>query len=382
MRKRNRERETQTKIYIATLLFSLAFIFFGHQIASSGLQLTESAGGYYMKAKVTQIIDKVPVEDVYGDNDGYTITFRAMITSAEKKGIIVTAAQNYDTFVRTVGNDDVKVGDKVLLFNADLKSTTDWIFMSFIRSNYLIYFGAFFLILLLVFGQLKGLSTIVSLVFTVLAIFLVLVPAILNGHNIYVWSYLICVFIVVMSLIFIGGANSKTYAAILGCFGGILVSGLLLLLLDQFIHLTGVVSEESIFLSNIGTEPLDLKAVVFGAVTIGAIGAIMDTAMSIASSLYEVSEQSMSPTFGMLWKSGFAIGKDMMGTMTNTLILAYIGSSLALVLLLVAYNTPPIYLFNREMIVVEILQALIGSFGLLFTIPFTSLVCAKLYAKH
>jgi uncharacterized membrane protein len=234
--------------------------------------------------------------------------------------------------------------------------------------------------MLLVFGQMKGMNTIISLVFTVLSIFAVLVPAALSGQNIIVWSVITCAYITVMTLLFVGGANLKSLAAALGCFGGVLISSLLIFIMDQFIHLTGVISEESVFLLTVSeSHPIDLKAVVFGMIIIGAIGAIMDVAMSISSSLQEISVKMEYPTFGSLLKSGFTIGKDMMGTMTNTLILAYIGSSFALVLLLVADNTPLIYLFNREMIVVEILQALVGSLGLLFTIPFTSLISAKLF---
>jgi uncharacterized membrane protein len=185
-----------------------------------------------------------------------------------------------------------------------------------------------------------------------------------------------------MSLLIINGANMKTWAAVIGCIGGIMVAGVMTAFLDSLLKITGIVSEESVYLVELNsTNPINLKAIVFAGILIGAIGAVMDVAMSISSSLYELNEQMYHPSFGQLWKSGLNIGRDMMGTMSNTLILAYIGSSLSLVLLLVAYNTPMIYLFNRELIVVEILQALIGSFGLLFTIPFTSLIASRLYRK-
>ena len=107
----------------------------------------------------------------------------------------------------------------------------------------------------------------------------------------------------------------------------------------------------------------------------------MDVSIDIASSLSEVASKLEKPDFKTIVKSGFNIGKDIMGTMTNTLILAYIGSSLSTVLLLTASNHSLVYLFNLEMITVEIIQALVGSIGILTAIPLTSVIAAGLY-KH
>ena len=126
---------------------------------------------------------------------------------------------------------------------------------------------------------------------------------------------------------------------------------------------------------------MDLRAIIFAAIIIGATGAVMDVAISIASSLGELAGQLESPTFAGLLKSGFAIGRDMMGTMANTLVLAYIGSSLATVVLIVAYNSSLLNILNKEMIVVEVEQALVGSLGILAAIPLTSLLAALVYPR-
>ena len=127
---------------------------------------------------------------------------------------------------------------------------------------------------------------------------------------------------------------------------------------------------------------LDLRAIIFGAIVVGAIGAIMDVAVDISSALNEVASKIEKPTFSELYSSGMNIGRDVLGTMANTLVLAYIGSSLSVVILLVAYNNSLFYIFNREMIVVEVLQAMVGSFGILATIPFTSVASAFLYSRN
>ena len=121
-----------------------------------------------------------------------------------------------------------------------------------------------------------------------------------------------------------------------------------------------MLNEESLYLYYMNAEnPINLKGIIFGSIIVGAIGAIMDVSIDIASSLNEVINASEKPTFEKTVKAGFEIGRDIIGTMANTLVLAYIGSSLSCTLLTVSYSGSITYLFNREMIVVEMLQALV-----------------------
>ena len=128
-------------------------------------------------------------------------------------------------------------------------------------------------------------------------------------------------------------------------------------------------------------NPIDLKAIIFGAIVIGAMGAIMDVAMSISSALYEMREKYAATNFTQLFSSGMTIGRDIMGTMANTLVLAYIGGSLSIVLLLITYSSSVLDLLNREMVIVEMLQAIVGSMGILLTLPLTAFVAGILYSK-
>jgi uncharacterized membrane protein len=111
------------------------------------------------------------------------------------------------------------------------------------------------------------------------------------------------------------------------------------------------------------------------------MGAIMDVAMSISSALWELKEKAGMIKFDTLLRSGLTIGRDIFGTMANTLILAYIGSSLSVILILSVYSNSLLTLFNSEMIIVEILQALAGSFGILLTMPLTALFCSLIYLR-
>ncbi len=373
-------------IYILTVLISVAFIFFGNKVASSKMDVLMGDEGFQIeKAKVTEIIevyDESLTSDENSDLVIKDIAFRAEIISGELKGENVVGIQNLNSYMMVLPKE-VAPGDKILLYNIHNEDfNTDWVYGEYIRTDALMILGAVFVVLLLIFGRIKGMQTIVSLVFTVLAIFTVFVPSILSGFNIYLSAIVICIYITIMTLIIVSGVNRKTVAAVIGCVGGITVAALLVLMMDGVLNLTGLVNEESAYLLMLNPEnPIDLKGVFFGAILIGAMGAIMDVAMSISSSLYEIMETSNTIGMKKLIQSGMTIGRDIMGTMSNTLILAYIGSSLSIVLLLITYNPSLLDLLNREIVVIEILQALAGSLGILFTIPLTAMASGVLYTR-
>lgn len=382
---RNRSIPSNIISYLIIIAISVLLLYVGNKTATRGLFLFDDEYAQEVVKATVQEIESRDVESFYLDEnttiDNITIIFRANVVSGAYKGESVTAMQTIDSFA--AGNAvEVNKGDKVLLIKSDVDEA-EWYFSDYLRSDSLLIFGLLFVIALLIFGRKKGFNTILSLAFTCASIFLVFIPAILSGKNIYLWSILICVYSVLMTFLVVNGLSKKTFAASIGSLCGIAVTGLLTVIMDKVLSLTGLLDEESVYLTYLPTEhPIDLRAIIFAAIIIGAMGAIMDVAMSIASSLWEVHEESRSPSRKSIVRSGLNIGRDVLGTMANTLILAYIGSSLSVVLLLSVYSSSLLGLLNREMIVVEILQALVGSFGLLFTMPFTSLVCAMIYIRN
>ncbi|MGL5328558.1 MAG: YibE/F family protein [Peptostreptococcaceae bacterium] len=372
--------------YIITIILSIILIFIGNKIVTKDSPIFEKNNeSLAIKAKVIDIEDKIEGNYSLGDSETIyktEIIFKAKILEGENKGDIVSVLQYRDTLLGSQPNE-VEIGDKVLIGENPIPSPSiKWAFLEIVRSDALLILGLVFFALLILFGGMKGVNTIISLTFTCLAIFMVFIPSILSGKNIYLWSIGTSIFIITMTLLIINGTDKKSLAAGIGCLSGVFISGGLTLIMDKIIKLTGMIDDESMYIQMLNSEnPIDLKAIVFGAIIIGSIGAIMDVSMSISSALLEVYESSDKVDFKDLFKSGMTIGKDIMGTMANTLILAYIGSSLSVTLLLVTYNYSFIELINREMIIVEILQSLVGSFGILLTIPLTSLVSSYLYTK-
>nr|WP_283243550.1 YibE/F family protein [Feifania hominis] len=371
-------------VYLSTVVFSILFILVGNRIAMRHVVDRSDSDDVIEQAKVTKIVERVSDDEMLSDGEigeNTVVTFVAEITKGERKGMSIVATQAIESY-ESMTTREVQQGDRILLYERTIVEGEDptWVFGEYLRTPTLYKLLAIFFVAILLFGRFKGFNTIVSLAFTCLAVFAVFIPSILSGYNIYFWSILVSVFITAMTLLLIYGASQKSLAAALGCIGGVLVAGALTLIMDRGLMLTGITSEDSVFLLYLDTpNPISLKAIIFAAIIIGAIGAIMDVSISISSALSELRDNAQNPTFGLLLRSGLSIGRDMMGTMANTLILAYIGSSLSTVVLLVAYNSSLLELFNREMIVVEILQSLVGSLGMLLTIPLTSLISASLY---
>ncbi len=374
----------QKIIYAVSVALSILYLVIGHGVASSDMPVFEhiyqdsvekaQVQGILSRQSAAQEVDGVR----YGR--GVNIIFGAKLLSGPNKGSMVTALQNCDPD-SPYQMREIKTGDRILITqNPDFHGEVKWIMGEYVRTDALMLLGAAFCLMLILFGRFKGLSTILSLAFTCLAIFIVFVPAILSGKNIYFWAILTCAFIILMTLMIVNGPNKKSLCSAIGCFSGVLVSGGLTLFSDRFLQLTGMVDEESLYLKFLLEDrTIDLKAIIFAAILIGAVGAIMDVAISLSSALYEIYMATPDCSPAAIVRSGFTIGRDIIGTMSNTLVLAYIGGSLSLTLLLIAYSSSWLGLLNREMIVVEILQALVGSFGLLLTIPLTSAVCAAVY---
>lgn len=377
-------KKTNIIIYFITIIFSIAFIVIGYN--SNKVDLTGENYTHSYKAEIISIndISTLDLGYEYGDLSSTTITASAKIKNKDLKDEIVEIYQYLDDVV-AVNPKQIDIGDKVIIASLFSRTGegTDWTFMEYDRSNILIGLVLSFFILIILFCRKKGVNTLISLILTCLSIFMVFIPAILKGKNIYISSIVVSIFIIIMNLLIIHGWNKKTICSLLGNFGGLFVAGILSYIISNILNLTGLIDDDSMFLLMINpSSPINLKAILWGSIVIGSLGAVMDISMSIASAMHEFSENVTNIDFKSILKSGLNIGQDAVGTMTNTLILAYIGSSLSAVLLFVVNYKDMLLLFNIEMIVFEIIQAIIGSMGILFTIPITSLAAAYMYSKN
>ncbi len=371
-------------LVISTVIIILSTVFF-LIFAESITYRTEYIGADYYPSKVITISKVESQGNVLSDDvslgETLVIEFVARISSGEFEGDTVTALQYHDSYLYD-SIRQVEVGDNVLLTKTatgDVMADT-WVMANYNRINLIIGLIAIFLLLVIFIGRGKGVSAIISLALTLAAIFVVYIPTILAGYNIYLITGGVTIYIVIMSLMLLNGSNSKTYCAIAGNILGVVIAAGLSFAANKIFMITGVVSQEHIYLAYFGKDiGFSLHEIIWSGIVIGALGAIMDVSMSLSSSMKELSDTMENPTRLKLIKSGLNIGHDIIGTMMNTLVLAYVGSSLVMILLITVYNDDLLTIINSELVLVEILQAVIGSIGILLTVPFTVLVCSSIF---
>ena len=278
----------------------------------------------------------------------------------------------------------VKAGDKVVILVEEGENETIDVFISdYMRQDYSIYLALLFALLIILVGRTRGLKAIITLSVTLLTIIKILLPAILKGMNPIPVTIVLSIFITVFTLFVISGINAKSISAIIGTISGVLVAGFLAYIIGTQVKLTGMSSEEAVMLLYIPQGiAFDFKGLLFSGIIMGALGAVMDIGMSIASSIEEIHRINPSLTRKQLFSSGMNVGRDVMGTMTNTLILAYTGSSIPLLLLFMAYETSMIKILNLDVIATEVVRSLTGSIGLVVAIPFTALVTSFLLKRN
>lgn len=247
------------------------------------------------------------------------------------------------------------------------------------RDNQIWLYTLFFSILLLVIGKKKGVRSIISIIATIGLIFYVLIPLTLNGFCPIAAAIIVGILSTIITIYLVGGLNSKSTSAVVGTSISLIFAGLLSILAIYFAHLTGFAGEENMFLYSIRPD-LSFTGILSASMIIAALGALMDTAVSIASTINEIHETDNTLGVKELFKSGMNVGRDIIGTMSNTLILVYLGSSLPLVLL--SNNIDITKFFNLNQVATEILSALIGSIAILACVPITAMIAAVLIKRN
>ncbi|NLB88705.1 MAG: YibE/F family protein, partial [Syntrophomonadaceae bacterium] len=251
-----------------------------------------------------------------------------------------------------------------------------------VRVPYLNYLVIFFVVFLILIGRIQGIKSLVALGLTIIGVYKILLPALLKGMSPLFITILISLAVTLATMIIVAGLTKKAFAATMGTIGGVLVAGLLALIVSKLAYLTGYASEESRMLLYVDGLNINMQGLLLAGIIIGALGATMDVAISIASSIEEIRKANPELPMPALMRAGLNVGRDIMGTMTNTLILAYAGGALPLLMLFMAYATPSVSIFNSELIATEIVRALTGSIGLIFSVPITAFIASLLSANR
>ncbi len=335
--------------------------------------------------------EKVKSEVLKVNNDNITtsglIKFgeqacEVMILQGKFKGEIVTGT---NILLGSYEKDKIfKEGDFVFTiidYNSN-SEITGVVLYDYYRLNLQLMLAVIFVILLLIFARGIGLRSLLSFAFTILMIWKVLIPMYLKGFSpIMVSSIIVCIITtVIITLIY--GTDKRSLAAILGSMSGIIVTAFMALYFVKIFNINGAVMSHSEGLIYTGYQNIDLTSIFISTIFISASGAIMDVAVDITTAVHEISEKRPDLSPMPLIKSGLTLGRAVMGTMCTTLLLAYSGGYMGLLMVFTAQGTPIENILNLNYISAEILHTIIGSCGLITVAPFTAVFSGVLLSKH
>lgn len=247
------------------------------------------------------------------------------------------------------------------------------------RGIVLIGFIIVFALLIVIIGGKKGLAAIFGLSYTMLSLWLILVPLILKGVSPILAGVCIAALTTAASLIPLTGFTRKTLCATLGCVCGVVTAGVFAAAVSAITPISGFnMSEAEELVLRAYDTKLSISGLLVTGILIASLGAVMDVAVAIASSCQELCDLNPDLTPGKLFKSGMNIGRDAMGTMANTLILAFAGSALNMLILFQVYDYPALQIINSDGIAVELIQGVAGSIGIVLTIPLVAFISSRI----
>lgn len=363
------------------ILFIICYI--AILLGYNGLLEFEKPGDYpegleYAKAEVIEVVE----EDMGQDPEYDYIqigkqTFHLKVISGKYKGKTVQAINLVTRTTQLKG----KIGTRYIIGSYDGYNTAN--IMSYERSGIIIVLALAFIGMVILYGRKKGVAAIAALIVTLLNVVFLFMPMLINGVPAILAAIIVVLLSTLYTMVVLNGLCQKSWIATICCTACTAFAGLLAWLVGAIGGISTLNTpevEDLLFITENTNFRID--NLLTAGILIASMGAVMDTCMSIVSSLHEIKEQNPSVSVKQLWESGMNIGKDIMGTMTNTLILAFVGSSLNLVVIYYMYCMPAISLLNSDFMVVEAVKGLISSMAVVMSIPAATIMTATAIGKR
>lgn len=362
-----------------TALFVLV-IFLANRGWSAGAGVREGIGTEYETALVVDILEDktVPDETIEGRLRG-----RKLLELEIQTGRYAGETVEVPNYFSAMYSVDVKSGDtvSVRIDTAADGSYTVSVY-NYNRLPLIIGLALVFCAALILIGGWQGLRALLGLGFTFVCIVWILLPLVLQGWAPIPLTVAIVGVTAAVGFYLLGGWQPKTLGALLGALCGVAAAAILGYIATRLVHVSAYQMDESegLLLARNDTG-LQISGLLLSGILIAAQGAVMDTAMSIASAMAELKEKRPDIGFGELFRSGMVIGRDTTGTMANTLVLAFAGSSLNMMVLIFSYRVSFLQLMNTDFIAVEVVRAVAGSLGIIFTVPCVAAITAGLLSR-
>ena len=336
----------------------------------------------YESAVVDQILSDSTQEDPVAEDH-----FRGsqMLTVTVKSGRYAGTRMLADNTVGPLFGQPLAVGDRVTVgLSTYADGTVRCYVYEYNRAPGLAVILALFLLVTVAVGGKVGARSLLCLGLTAAALVWILLPLLLRGWPTIPTAFLIAVLVSVVTFVILGGVEKKTVCACLGTLAGIALAALFALAAQRLLRIDGYrqeYAEALLQLRQTGESAVGISGLLAAGVIVSALGAVMDVAMSISSAVQELRRVNDSLTPRELLRSGMNIGRDMVGTMTNTLILAIAGSGLTLIVYISSLGLQPRQLLSSAYISLEAISAIASSVGVILAVPLTAAFCALAFGK-
>lgn len=364
----------QQRISIILIILTIAFAWFFQTYLAKQHDQINAENINYVKAEVVEITNQELTYDKKLKINLGKQELQVVLSEGEQAGKRVSIV-NYITAEHNV---ETKVGSNIIV-SADTPDNIEpyYTVYNYDRTFVLVLCVIVLFVTIIAIGGGKGVKAIAGLAYSLFLVVAILLPAVFSGYSPILMSILCALLSTVVTLLLLNGNSIKTYSAILSTILGVLVALVFFLVAASLTHVNGFSTGEAEGLILIGQSTgLQIKDVLFVGVLISSLGAIMDVGMSIVSALYEVYHHNPTLTTKQLFTSGIEIGKDMIGTMSNTLILAFTGSAFITLLVFLSYQVEMNQLLNSNYLTIEILQGICGTLGIVITVPIASWITA------
>ena len=339
---------------------------------------TAASQRIFVPAKVTAVLDDNASPDTW--TEGLRIGQQELqleLLSGAYKGEVLPLTH----FLSAYSNVDTKEGTRVIVRLAMNEDGAPYLaaIVNYDRGIVLGAVAIFFAALLIIIGRKQGLMALLGLGYTLIGLLFFLIPLILLGQPPVLWTVVFVAVSAAASLLLLGGFSRKTLTAILGCVGGTATAGILAWAVGTITPMNGFSMPEAEELVIRASEHhMQISGLLVCGILIASLGAAMDVAMSISSTCQELQDLNPDLSARRLFLSGMNVGRDTMGTMANTLILAFAGSSLNELLLFRAYDYPLMQIINSDLIAIEVLRGIAGTVGIILTVPLVAAINAWL----
>ncbi|NMC35411.1 YibE/F family protein [Candidatus Beckwithbacteria bacterium] len=357
------------KISIITLLVAIGVYLF------SPLALAVRAQGLdTIEGEVIEVLEEKQIETSIGAQPYQKLQVKLTSGSQKDQKIIIEHGQ-----IPSATTQLYHIGDDVVIsVSQDINGQNHYVIADFVRRDVLLFLFIIFVVVTVVIGQLKGLTSLLGMIFSFGIIFSFILPQIMHGANPVVIAIVASIALVPITFFLSHGINQKTLIAIASTFVALLITGILATIFIDAAKLTGFASEEAAFLQVAAGGTIPIKGLLLAGIIIGCLGILDDITVSQAAVVAQLKQVNAKLSPWQLYRQAMVVGQDHIASMVNTLILVYTGAALPLLLLFTTNPQPFAQVINYELLADEIIRTLVGSIGLILAVPITTFLAVNI----